>query len=170
MRQLLGAVSVFAMIGAGYNAIAGEYGLAWREISLVLTMAVELMGLLAGLSLLNQKFRRGRTYSPPDTNPTASSEELFAHGASDDAGAVEKEQETAERSETEPENGKTLAKWLPHPDDPAPAGASQLPEEEGSYPHRAVSSTDLSSNPTPVTLSTDQRVVIRSRTELHLPI
>ena len=93
-----------------HNAIAGEYGLAWREISLVLTMAVELMGLLAGLSLLNQKFRRGRTYSPPDTNPTASSEELFAHGASDDAGAVEKEQETAERSETEPENGKTRAK------------------------------------------------------------
>ena len=54
MRQLLGAVSVFAMIGAGYNAIAGEYGLAWREISLVLTMAVELMGLLAGLSLLTR--------------------------------------------------------------------------------------------------------------------
>ena len=110
MRQLLGAVSVFAMIGAGYNAIAGEYGLAWREITLLLTMAVELMGLLAGLSLLNQKFRRGRTYSPPDTYPTASSKEVFAHGASDDAGAVEKEQETAERSETEPENGKTLAK------------------------------------------------------------
>jgi hypothetical protein len=110
VRQLLGAVSVFAMIGADYNAIAGEYGLAWQEISLVLTIAVELMGLLARLSLLNQKFRRGRTYSPPDTNPTASSEEVFAHGASDDAGAVEKEQETAERSETEPENGKTLAK------------------------------------------------------------
>jgi hypothetical protein len=115
------------MIGAGYNALAGEYGLAWQVVSWVLTVAVELTGVLAGLSLLNQKLGRGRTYSPPDLNPTASSEEVFAH----DTRAVGDQRETAERSETEPENGKTLAIWLPHPDDPAPAGTSQPAEENG---------------------------------------
>jgi hypothetical protein len=66
------------MIGAGYNALAGEYGLAWRVVSWVLTVAVELIGILAGLALLNQKFRGGRPYSPSDTSPLASSEEIFA--------------------------------------------------------------------------------------------
>ncbi len=112
------------MIGAGYNALAGEYGLAWQVVSWVLTVAVE----LAGLTLLKQTFfGRGHTYSPPDTNPAASSEEVFAH----DTRAVENQQETAERGKTEPENGETLAIWFPHPDDPAPAGASQPPEENG---------------------------------------
>ncbi len=111
------------MIGAGYNALAGEYGLAWQMVSWGLTVVVELMGLLAGLSLLHQKFGRRRTYSPP--NPPPPTEEVFAH----DTRAVENQRETAERGETEPENGKTLATWFPHPDDPAPAGASQPPEE-----------------------------------------
>jgi hypothetical protein len=64
------------MIAAGYNALAGEYGLAWQVVSWVLIVALELVGLLAGLSLLNRKFGRRRTYSPPDTNPTASPEEI----------------------------------------------------------------------------------------------
>ena len=116
------------MIGAGYNALAGEYGLAWQVVSWVLTVAVELTGLLAGLALLKQKvFGRGHTYSPPDTNPAASSEEVFTH----DTRAVEDQQETAERGETEPENGARLATWFPHPDDPVPAGPSQPPEENG---------------------------------------
>jgi hypothetical protein len=47
------------MIGAGYIALAGEYGLAWQVVSWVLTVAVELIAILAGLALLNQKFRGG---------------------------------------------------------------------------------------------------------------
>jgi hypothetical protein len=115
------------MIGASYNALAGEYGFAWQVVSWILTVAVELAGLLAGLSLLNRKFGRRRTYSPPDTNPAESSEEVLAH----DTRAVEDQQEIAERGETEPENGKSLATWFPHPDDPASAEASQPPEENG---------------------------------------
>jgi hypothetical protein len=117
------------MIGAGYNALAGEYGLAWQVVSWGLTVVVELMGLLAGLSLLTRKLGRRRAYSPSNANPPATSEEVLAHDTSD-SGAVENRQETVERGETEPENGKTLATWLPHPDDPAQAGASQPPEEK----------------------------------------
>jgi hypothetical protein len=115
------------MIEAGYNALAGEYGLAWQMVSWGLTVVVELMGLLAGLSLLARKLERRRTYSPPNANPPAPSEEVFAH----DSGAVENQQETVERGETEPENGKSLATWFPHPDDPPPPEASQPPEENG---------------------------------------
>jgi hypothetical protein len=129
VRQLLSAVSVLAVIGAAYSALTGEYGLAWQVMSLVLTLAVELMGLLAGLALLMQKFGRGRMYSPPVTNPAASSEEVLAHDTSD-SGAVESQRETTDRDETKPDNLKARAVWFPHPDDPPPAEASQTPKGE----------------------------------------
>ena len=117
------------MIGAVYNALAGEYGLAWQVVSWVLTVAVELMGLLAGLSLLSQKFGRERTHSPSDTSPTASSEKILAHDTNNH-GAVEDPQEATERNGAESENGKTNAMWFPHPDDPSPTEISQTPKDE----------------------------------------
>jgi hypothetical protein len=115
------------MIGAGYNALAGEYGLAWQVVSWLLTVAVELTGLLAGLSLLNQKLIRRLTYSAPVTSLAGSPEEEFSH----DSRAVEDQRETAKRKETKLDNEKTFATWLPHPDDPVPAETSQPAEENG---------------------------------------
>jgi hypothetical protein len=125
MRQPLGAVSALAMIGAGYNALVGDYDLAWQVVSWVLIVAVELMGLLAGFALFMQKFGRGRTYALPDTNPAVLPEETFTNGSE----AVENNQEATERDGAEPANGKTNAIWFPHPDDPPPTEASPTPKD-----------------------------------------
>lgn len=126
MRQPLGAVPAFAMIEASYNALAGEYGLAWQVVCLILTVAVELMGLLAAFALLSQKSERGLTDPPQGVNPTASSEEVFAHDTKN--GEVDNQQEAAEGAE--PDERKPRARWFPHPDDPSPAEAGRTPQEE----------------------------------------
>jgi len=111
------------MIGAGYNALAGEYGLAWQVVSRVLAVAVDLIGISAGLALLNQKFTGGRLHSPSDTSPLALSEEAFSYDTNNHA-AVEDRQEATRRSGAESENENTQGIWCRRPDAPSPIETS----------------------------------------------
>jgi hypothetical protein len=111
------------MIGVGYNTLAGEYDLAWQVVSWVLAVAVELIGFLAGLALLDQKFRGGRLYTPSDTSPLASSGEIFSNDANNHA-AVEDRQEATGRNGAESENENTQGIWFRRPDDPSPIETS----------------------------------------------
>ena len=113
------------MIGAGYNALAGEYGLAWQVVSWVLLVAIELIGLRAGFALLMQRFGRGSAHAIPETNSAVLAGEISTNGS----GAVENGHEATERDGAEPENGKTNAVWFPHPDDPSPTVESQTPKD-----------------------------------------
>ena len=113
------------MIGAGYNALAGEYGLAWQVVSWVLTVAVELVGLLAGVSLLVRKFGLMRAYALPDAQPAALSGETLTNGSA----AEEGRQLATDRDGADLENGEASAVWFPHPDDPTPTQVSQTPKD-----------------------------------------
>ena len=115
------------MIGAGYNALAGEYGLAWQVMSWGVTAPVLLIGLWAWLLLLGRMFGWGLTGSLPDSAPVAFPEEVPARNGNH--GAAENWQEAPERGKAEVDDLRTLASWVPHPDDPPPAEASPMPEE-----------------------------------------
>lgn len=106
------------MIGAGYGALTGDYGLAWQVVSLVVTIAVELVGFLAGFALVAQKFGWRRTQLPQDLN----SEELPPRDPF--YVAPELKVENAASGETGPDGAELRGIWLPHPDDPPSAEAS----------------------------------------------
>jgi hypothetical protein len=119
---------VFVMIGVPYNALTGEYGLAWQVMSWGITAPVLLIGLWAWLLLLGRMFGWGLTGSLPDSALVAFPEEVPARNGNH--GAEENGQVAPERGKAEPEDLGTLACWLPHPDDPSPAEASRTPKEE----------------------------------------
>jgi len=120
------------MIEVPYDALTGEYGLAWQVMSSVVIVPVLLIGLLAWLVLLDRKFGWGLTGSLPDTNPPASSEEVLAHEGNH--GAAEKQQETPNGSEVGPSDRTTRGRRIPHPDDPPPARTKQTPKEDEATP------------------------------------
>jgi hypothetical protein len=126
---------VFAMIGVPYNALIGEYGLAWQVLSWGVTVPVLLIGLWAWLVLLGRMFGWGLTGSLPDSAPTTSPEEVLARNGNH--GAAENGQEAPERGKSEPDDLRTLASWVPHPDDPPPAEASRTPSSKARDPHPA---------------------------------
>lgn len=106
------------MIGAGYGALTGEYGRVWQVVSLLISVAVELAGFLAGFTLVARKFRWRRTLSPQDMN----SEEVPARDPFYEA--PELKGEYAASGEAGPDEDKRRGIWLPHPDDPPSAEAS----------------------------------------------
>jgi len=119
---------VYDMIGVPYEALTGEYGLAWQLVSWCITVPVLLTGLWAWLVLLGRTIGRGLAGPLPDPASTASPREILAH--SGNHGAAENELEALDGSEAEPDEPTTLATWIPHPDDPLPAEASGIPEED----------------------------------------
>jgi hypothetical protein len=119
---------VFAMIGVPYDALTGEYGVAWQVLSWGVTAPVLLIGLWAWLVLLGRTFGWGLTGSLPDSAPVAFPEEVPPRNCNH--GAAENGQEVPERGIAEPDDLGTLASWIPHPDDPSPAEASRTPKEE----------------------------------------
>jgi hypothetical protein len=125
----------FAMIGVPYNALIGEYGLAWQVLSRGVTVPVLLIGLWVWLVLLGRMFGWGLTGSLPDSAPTTSPEEVLARNGNH--GAAENGQEAPERGKSEPDDLRTLASWVPHPDDPPPAEASRTPSSKARDPHPA---------------------------------
>lgn len=125
--RLLLNVLVLTVIGALYEALTGEYGLVWQLISLVITVPVLLIGLLALLALLDQMLGWRLIGSRPDRNPAATPEEAPDH---DDDGPAENGHVTHQANGAEPEDQRILVRRIPHPDDPPPAEAGQPPEEE----------------------------------------
>ncbi len=119
---------VFDMIGVPYEALTGEYGLAWQLVSWGITAPVLLTGLWAWLVLLGRMFERGLASPLPDPAFTVSLEETPARNG--DHGAAQNGREAPDGSEAELDDLRTLATWIPHPDDPLPAEASRTPEEE----------------------------------------
>jgi hypothetical protein len=117
---------LFAMIGAPYDALTGEYGLAWQVLSWSITVPVLLIGLWVWLVRFHRSFGWGITGSLPDSAPTTSPEEVLARNGNH--GAAENGQEAPERGKAEPGDLRTLASWLPHPDHPPPAEASGTSE------------------------------------------
>ncbi len=117
----------FAMIGAPYEALTGEYGLAWQVLSWGITAPVLLIGLWAWLVVLGRMFGWGLASPLPDSVPTTSPEGVPAR--SGNHGTAEIGQEAPEGGEAEPGDLRTLASWLLHPDDPPPAEASRTPKE-----------------------------------------
>jgi hypothetical protein len=115
------------MIGALYDALTGEYGLVWQLISLVITVPVLLIGLLAFLALLDQMFGWRLIGSRPDRNPAATPEEAPVH---DDDGPAENGHVTHLANGAEQDDQRIRVRRVPHPDDPPPAEAGQPPEEE----------------------------------------
>ena len=106
------------MIGAAYGALTGEYGLAWQVVSLVITVAVELAGFLAGFALVAQKFGWRRTHSSQDMN----SGEVPARDPFYEAPEVKVG--IAASGKAGPNEAELRGIWLPHPDDPPSAEAS----------------------------------------------
>lgn len=117
---------VLAMIEAPYDALIGEYGLAWQVVSWGVTVPVLLTGLLAWLLLLDRKFGWGLTGSLPHTEPMVSSDEVLAHDANH--GAAENGHKAPDGGEAGPDALRALVRWVPHPDDPPPTEASPTPE------------------------------------------
>ena len=72
-------------------------------------------------------FGWGLTSPLPDSAPATSPAEVLARNGNH--GAAEIEHEAPEGGEAEAGDLRTLASWLPHPDDPPPAEASRTPEE-----------------------------------------
>jgi hypothetical protein len=140
---------VFAMIGVPYNALIGEYGLAWQVLAWGVTAPVLLIGLWAWLVLLHRSFGWGLPGSLPDSAPTTPPEEVLARNGNH--GAAENGQEAPERGKGEPDDLRTLASWVPHPDDPPPddpppAEASLTPGRKTRDP-RPASTVDLPAAP-----------------------
>jgi hypothetical protein len=106
------------MIGAGYGALTGEYGLAWQVVSLLIVVAVELVGFFAGFALVAKMFGWWGTRLPQDLN----SEEVPARDPFYEA--PELKGENAASYEAGPDEDKRRGIWLPHPDDPSSAEAS----------------------------------------------
>jgi hypothetical protein len=90
---------VFAMIGVPYDALTGEYGLAWQVLAWGVTVPLLLTGLWAWLVLLQRSFGWGLTGSLPDSAPTTSPEEVLARNGNH--GAAENGQEAPERRKAE---------------------------------------------------------------------
>ena len=129
-------INVFiVMIGVPYDALTGEYGLAWQILAWGVTVPVLLIGLWAWLVLLRRSFGWGLTGSLPDSAPVALAEEVPARNGNH--GAAENWQEAPERGKAKPDDLRTLASWVPHPDDPPPAEASPMPSNETRNPHPA---------------------------------
>ena len=115
------------MIGALYDALTGEYGLVWQLISLVITVPVLLIGLLAFLALLDQMFGWRLIGSRPDRNPAATPEEAPVH---DDDGPAVNGHVTHLANGAEQVDQRIRGRRVPHPDDPPPAEAGQPPQPE----------------------------------------
>ena len=143
------------MVDGCYRALSGEYVRGWQVVSWVLTVAVELVGFLAGFILLNQRFGRGRAYSLPHANAAALRVKSF-DGATNDQDSVQNRQDSAERDEAEPVQWNTRGIWFPHPDDPTPAEPSQTPKED-----------EPSSSAAPPLLEPDVYAHIRKLAELR---
>jgi hypothetical protein len=117
------------MIGVPYEALTGEYGLAWQLVSWGITAPVILTGLWAWLVLLGRMFGRGLAGGPlPDPASPPSPEEVIARNGAH--GAAENGREAPDGSDVGPDYLGTLPTWIPHPDDPPPAEASRTPGEE----------------------------------------
>jgi hypothetical protein len=107
-----------AVIEAGYSAPTGEYGLVWQTVSLVLTITVELVGFLAGFTLVVQMFGWRSTRLRQDVNPgEAFPRDLFLV-------ASKVQQEIGANCEAGSKGAEIRGTWLPHPDDPPSAEAS----------------------------------------------
>jgi hypothetical protein len=119
---------VFDMIGVPYEALTGEYGLAWQLVSWGITVPVLLTGLWAWLVLLGRMVGRGLASPLPDAASTVPPEEVPARNGGHDA--AENGREAPEGSEANPDDPGTLAIWIPHPDDPPPAETGRTPGEE----------------------------------------
>jgi len=126
--KLLATVLVVAVIGVPYDALSGEYGLAWQVMSSIIIVPVLLIGLIAWLVLLDRKFGWGLTRSLPDTNHQASSEEMPARD--DNHGAAENQLEAPNGSEAGTGDRTTRGRRIPHPDDPLPVEVNRTPKEE----------------------------------------